>query len=300
MDRLPSFRKTRIAPTPSGYLHLGNALSFLVTAALAQKTGAGILLRIDDLDQQRARPEYVQDIFDTLRFLEISWDEGPRHREEYETRYGQVHRLALYHKALNQLREEGHLFACTCSRTEVLRQSPDGTYPGTCCDKGIPLDTPSVSWRLHTSAEQTVQVKHLDGSATTASLPKDMHYFVVRKKDGMPAYQLTSVVDDLHYGVDLIVRGADLWPSTLAQLCLASLLREPRFGEASFCHHPLLTDANGVKLSKSAGAESIRHLRERGGTLSDLRALLAQNNSIDPMDGTCCKGPGLEAVFSPI
>lgn len=287
MDRLPPFRKTRIAPTPSGYLHLGNALSFLATAALAQKTGAAILLRIDDLDGERARPGYVQDIFDTLRFLEIGWNEGPRNPQDCAARWAQKHRLPLYHNALQQLREEGHLFACTCSRTEILRISPDGTYPGTCRDKGIPLDTPGVCWRLHTAAEQTVHVKHLDGTITMATLPGDMHYFVVRKKDGMPAYQLASVVDDLHFGVDLVVRGADLWSSTLAQLHLATVLREPRFGETFFYHHPLLTDANGMKLSKSAGAESVRHLRERGGKLSDLQGLLAQSRSMEEWTSAC-------------
>ena len=291
MDRQLSFRKTRIAPTPSGYLHLGNALSFQTTVALAQKTGAAVLLRIDDLDGERVRTEYVQDIFDTLRFLEIGWDEGPRNPEECERRWAQTHRLSLYQSALQQLQKEGHLFACTCSRAEILRISPGGAYPGTCRDKGIPLDTPGVCWRLHTDAEQTVQVNHLDGMVTTATLPGDMHYFVVRKKDGMPAYQLTSVVDDVHFGVDLIVRGADLWPSTLAQLHLATLLREPRFRKAFFYHHPLLTDVNGNKLSKSAGAESVRHLRERGGTLSDLQALLAQSRGREEWTGKCFSIP---------
>lgn len=291
MDRQLSFRKTRIAPTPSGYLHQGNALSFLTTAALAQKTGAAILLRIDDLDGERARPEYVQDIFDTLRFLQIRWDEGPRNPEECESQWAQRNRLSLYQNALQQLRQEGHLFACTCSRAEVLRMSPDGAYPGTCRDKGIPLDTPGVCWRLHTAAEQMVQVKHVDGTVTTTTLPRDMHCFVVRKKDGMPAYQLTSLVDDVYFGVDLIVRGADLWPSTLAQLHLASLLRQFRFLKVSFYHHPLLTDAHGMKLSKSAGAESVRHLRERGGTLCDLQALLAQSGNMKEWTGNCFYSP---------
>lgn len=286
MDRLPSFRKTRIAPTPSGYLHLGNALSFLVTASLARKTGARIFLRIDDLDGQRARPGYVQDIFDTLRFLQIGWHEGPRSPEECEARYAQIHRLELYRRALEQLREGGHLFACTCSRADILRINPDGTYPGTCRDKEIPLDRAGVSWRLHTDPVTPLRVNHPDGSVTTAVLPGSVHYFVVRKKDGLPAYQLTSLVDDLHFGVDLVVRGADLWPSTLAQLYLASVLRQPRFAETSFYHHPLLKDAYGQKLSKSAGAPSIRHLRHNGRGLADLFELIAQAHDIEEWTGT--------------
>ena len=273
MDRLQRYRKTRIAPTPSGYLHPGNAFSFLITAALAKKTGAGVLLRIDDMDRQRVRPEYVQDIFDTLRFLGITWDEGPRSPEELECRYSQIHRMALYNRFLQQLREGGHVFACTCSRAQILQSNPDGTYPGTCADKGISLDAEGVSWRLHTRADRPLQIKQLDGSVTTAFLPADMQAFVVRKKDRLPAYQLTSLADDLHFGVDLIVRGEDLWPSTLAQLYLASLLEKKDFLDATFHHHRLLKDGNGEKLSKSTGARAIRDLKETfSAYLPDLRA----------------------------
>ena len=278
MDRLPFFRKTRIAPTPSGYLHLGNAFSFLITASLAKKTGARVLLRIDDLDRQRIRPEYMQDIFDTLRLLGINWDEGPRSAEEQETRFAQMHRLALYRKALQQLRDGGHLFACTCSRTDVLQQHSEGVYPGTCCRNNLSLDAEGVSWRLHTNLGQTIRVKSLDGQEITATLPPAMQAFVVRKKDGMPAYQLTSLVDDLHFGVDLVVRGTDLWPSTLAQLYLASLLGASRFAETTFYHHPLLKNANGEKLSKSAGAASIRHRQKTDTLLADLQAIAEQYN----------------------
>jgi len=110
------FNKTRIAPTPSGFLHLGNVLSFALTAALAKQHEAKILLRIDDMDQARAEQEYIQDIFDTLNFLEIPWDEGPRNAEEFKDNYSQLHRLTLYSEAIEQLRDNKLLFACTCSR----------------------------------------------------------------------------------------------------------------------------------------------------------------------------------------
>lgn len=102
-----------------------------------------------------------------------------------------------------------------------------------------------------------------------------MQYFVVRKKDGFPAYQLTSVLDDVHYGVDLIVRGEDLWASTLAQLYLASLLTPDSFISNTFYHHPLLHEAPGKKLSKSAGATSIQHLRKQGAAPADIYAMIA-------------------------
>src|ERR1700733_8739016 len=113
------FNKTRIAPTPSGFLHLGNALSFKLTSELSEKTGAKILLRIDDLDRERVNKDYVRDVFDTLNFLEIQWDEGPRNFDEYEKDWSQIHRLGLYSKALQKLAGNNAVFACTCSRTQI-------------------------------------------------------------------------------------------------------------------------------------------------------------------------------------
>lgn len=276
MTSWPHFRRTRIAPTPSGFLHQGNAFSFALTASLAKKTGAKLLLRIDDLDRQRVRKDYIQDIFDTLRYLNISWEEGPRFYEEYEAHYAQVNRMGLYQNTLRQLQEKGHLFACTCSRTQVLQNHPDGIYQGRCARLNIPLETPDVSWRLITNPSKKIMVKSLSGSYTTTYLPPAMQYFVVRKKDGFPAYQLTSVADDLHYGVDLIVRGADLWSSTLAQLYLALLLEQQAFLEASFYHHTLFKDESGNKLSKSGGAQSIMQLRKSGKPPKEVYALIAQ------------------------
>lgn len=269
------FTKTRIAPTPSGFLHLGNILSFHITAGLAQKTGAGILLRIDDLDRERADKAYVQDIFDTLHFLDIPWTEGPKDIHEFEAVYSQVHRMEIYRKALQQLKDGGHLFACTCSRAQVLRDNPDGVYPGTCRNKAIPLDTKNASWRLRTTTDKVLSVKTLEGTTLKTSLPAAMQDFVVRKKDGFPAYQLTSVSDDVYYGIDLIVRGEDLWPSTLAQLYLASILGQDAFLNSTFYHHSLLEESPGKKLSKSAGATSVQYLRKEGKTAADIYAMTA-------------------------
>lgn len=281
MESLPRYRKTRIAPTPSGYLHPGNALSFLLTAALAKKTGAEVLLRIDDLDGLRVRNDYIQDIFDTLRFLGIVWNEGPHSPEEHAQQFAQIHRMSLYRRMLQKLRDEGHVFACNCSRTQILQHNANGAYPGTCTNKGLSLDSIGVSWRLHTRPNQLMRVKKIDGSVITSSLPAHMQAFVVRKKDGMPSYQLTSLADDLHFGVDLLVRGADLWPSTLAQLHLASLLGQQDFLNASFFHHSLLKNANGEKLSKSAGALSVRQMRSKGKQPADLLQFFTQSFCLD-------------------
>jgi glutamyl-tRNA synthetase len=251
--------RTRIAPTPSGYLHLGNVLSFALTAWVARRTGASILLRIDDLDRDRVDIRFVEDIFGTLTFLKIPWDEGPRNVAEFQREWSQLHRLKLYREALQQLSDDGALFACDCSRSTILRDNPDGVYPGTCGARALPLDTTNCSWRIRTAG---------------AGLPSPMTDFVVRKKDGFPAYQLTSVIDDLRFNVDLVVRGDDLRPSTTAQQWLAEKLRRPAFRDVRFYHHPLLTAAGDQKLSKSAGSASIQHLRRQGSTPADIYTMI--------------------------
>jgi glutamyl/glutaminyl-tRNA synthetase len=257
-------KKTRIAPTPSGFLHVGNIFSFTITVAMARRTGASVLLRIDDLDRERVTRAYVQDIFDTLRFLGIPWDEGPADADEFEKGWSQVHRMDLYTQALEQLRDSGALFACTCSRSQVLRDGEAGVYPGTCRDLGLPLETAKVNWRLRTSAARTLSVKTFPRGRIDEELPREMQDLVVRKRDGFPAYQLASLVDDLYFGIDLIVRGQDLWPSTLAQHYLSYPLDAAAFREATFFHHPLLLTATGEKQSKSAGDTSIQQLRKQG------------------------------------
>lgn len=272
-----TFRRTRIAPTPSGYLHLGNAWSFKLTAGLARRTGAKILLRIDDLDRERVEEPYVQDIFDTLHFLDIPWDEGPRDRADFERTWSQLRRMDLYRRSLEELRRQGVLFACACSRTQIARESAGGEYPGTCRDKGLSLDMPDVSWRVRTDIGKELTMQQLDAPVFKGPLDRSVKDFVVRKKDGYPAYQLTSLVDDLHFGVDLIVRGRDLWSSTLAQLYLADLLPGgTAFTNAIFHHHALFTNADGSKLSKSAGAASIQFLRREGKTPAGIFGMMGQ------------------------
>lgn len=226
------------------------------------------------MDRERAEPKYVQDIFETLQFLEIPWHDGPRSFEEFEAKYSQVHRLPLYNAALQHLRDSGQLFACNCSRTQIAAAGPGG-YPGTCRDKGIPLDIENVSWRLRTDDRQ-LAVKHFDGTHTISSLPDTMRDFIVRKKDGFPAYQLSSLVDDLHFGIDLIVRGEDLRDSTLAQLYLSSLLPENRFKDTTFYHHALLKTTTGEKLSKTAGDISVQYLRKEGKSSIEVYTMIEQ------------------------
>ncbi|MEC3879241.1 glutamate--tRNA ligase family protein [Parapedobacter sp. 10938] len=258
---MQQFVRTRIAPTPSGYLHLGNVLSFALTAALARQSGARIMLRIDDLDRQRVRTAYVKDIFDTLTYLSIPWDEGPTDYAAYASTYSQVHRLELYHRALAQLRAQGAVFACDCSRSVLQGNHPAGVYTGRCKYRGLPLDGKGYCWRIDTD---------------NIDLPQHMHYFIARKKDGMPAYQLASVVDDRHFGVDLIVRGNDLRDSTMAQRFLANVMGYAQFDGASFVHHALLKTSAGEKLSKSAGATSVYYLRGNGYSSTDIYHMVGE------------------------
>lgn len=236
----------RFAPTPSGLLHIGNAFSFIVTWALARRLGGTILLRIDDLDTDRKRPDFVADIFENLAWLGLEWDEGPRDMAAFDAAWSQDHRMPLYRAAIERLKATpGALFACACSRGQLSHNSgATGRYPGICRDKGLPLDAPGTKLRFRSQAGD----------------------FIVWKKDGRPAYQLASVVDDEHFGVTHIVRGADLRDPTAMQRLLADALGYTCFPRARFLHHPLLVDRDGRKFSKSDGSLSLRALREGGVT----------------------------------
>lgn len=253
------FKLTRIAPTPSGYLHLGNAYAFALTAAIANQTGSGILLRIDDLDRERTETAYVNDIFDTLNFLTIPWQRGPFDFDEYKDQWSQLLRLSIYQPALDKLKLSGNIFGCTCSR----KQLQTAGHECNCAQLNIPLETAGVAWRMRTD-DRPLTINTFTQGVVNAVLPAEMKNFIVKKKDGYPAYQLTSLIDDSHFGVDLIIRGEDLWPSTIAQHFLASVLQITSFSQITFHHHKLLPGDNGTKLSKSAGSASIQHLRKQG------------------------------------
>lgn len=248
--------RTRIAPTPSGYLHIGNAFSFILTSLLAKLSGGKTLLRIDDLDHERKRPEYIQDIFHSLGWLGIHWDLGPQGPDDFEKQFSQVHRLSLYAESLNQLRLTDQIFACSCSRS-----NSEGGQPHRCkCETArIPLESPAHAWRFRIGKTEVVSIDDLE--PLRVRLGETTGNFVIRKRDGSPAYQLTSVVDDIHFQINLIVRGSDLLDSSAMQL----KLKESLGNKASFkfIHHDLITGANGIKLSKSAGT-AIKSIREGG------------------------------------
>lgn len=255
--------RTRIAPTPSGYLHVGNAINFLLAQAIALRESGTILLRIDDLDAERLRPEYTEDIFHSLAWLGITWDEGPRSVIELEQRWSQRHRLARYNRIIDALADAGMLYACTCSRTSFAHCPHRAA--------GLPLDAADAAWRLRVPEGSEVELRRWPDGLERVRVDGLITDPVVRQRNGMPAYQIASLADDLDHGINLVVRGMDLMPSTACQLFIAHALGSEAFLGARFVHHPLVTDPHGRKLSKSAGATSLRAMREQGAGPEALR-----------------------------
>ncbi len=253
--------RSRLAPTPSGFLHLGNAFSFALTWLLTRYHGGSLLLRIDDIDNERRRPAYVEDVFETLDWLQLDWDAGPKDAADFEAHFSQLRALDRYAHLLEGLRQAGVLYACTCSRSQVQASSVNGIYPGTCRHRNLPLDTPDAAWRVFVPDNTVISIPEYTGGPRHVRLDAAMGDFVVRRRNGLPAYQVASLADDLHYGTNLVVRGVDLLSSTAAQLFLAGQLPPNAFEKAIFYHHPLLKDESGQKLSKSAGAASLLALR---------------------------------------
>ena len=233
---------SRLAPTPSGFLHLGNAVNFVLTWLLTRQAGGRLHLRIDDLDRARLRPAYLDNIFRVIDWLGLDYDHGPSGPDDFLRHHSQLLHLPEYNAVLRRLAQQpGLVRASTRSRT-----TPAGA--------AVPLETPGAAWRAHVPTDAAVHIS--DGWQGKTSIPLGalMPDFVIRKKDGVAAYQVASVVDDLRLGTTLIVRGLDLQPSTAAQLWLAGQLSETALFNTSrvrFYHHSLLTDAAGQKLSKS-------------------------------------------------
>ncbi|SMD45543.1 glutamyl-tRNA synthetase [Aquiflexum balticum DSM 16537] len=273
---MTAFKLTRYAPTPSGFLHLGNIYSFILTYHLAKKHQARILLRIDDMDRERVKTKFIQDIFDNLDFMELPYDLGPKNAADFKANYSQTKRLDLYVNAMENLKKNKKLFACDCSRKKIEKMNPKGFYTGFCRNRNLPYDNKEVAWRYQADMHQDIRFKDLHEGHLIGKLPGILTDFIVRKKDGLPAYQLTSVVDDLHFGVDLIVRGKDLWGSTLAQVLLSDALEPNTFSQNTFYHHPLIQDPNRQKLSKSAGATSIQFLRKSGKKKEDVYSMIGE------------------------
>ncbi len=236
----------RLAPTPSGYLHLGNAVNFVLTWLLVRRVGGTLHLRIDDLDRARLRRGYLENIFRVIDWLGLDYDHGPASPDDFLRHHSQLLHLPEYNQLLRRLAQRpGLLYGSPRSRS--------GSAPAVT----VPLGTPGAAWRVRVPAGTAVAWADGGQGPVAVPLAREMPDFVIRKKDGVAAYQLASVADDLRLGTTLIVRGLDLLPSTAAQLWLAAQLPETRGFTPTrlrFYHHGLLADAAGHKLSKTTQA----------------------------------------------
>ena len=257
--------RTRFAPTPSGYLHLGNAVHIAVIHRLAELWDCEIALRIDDFDTTRSRREYVRDIFEVCAWLDLPWQMGPRSVTEYE-RIDRVARDASMKAALLAGIDNGMpVYACECSR-----QSRMSGQACTCIEREVRWEPRSNALRVRVPDNITMQV-----GTRSVDLGAEMGDFVVWRRDDLPAYHLASVLSDRQAGVDLLIRGSDLIDSSAAQMYICGWLEFPQLRDARMVHHRLLVDDGGQKLSKSAGVQGVP--LERSSALRDHIETLAED-----------------------
>ena len=243
---------TRIAPTPSGFLHLGNAVDFRLVYGLARTNDGAIALRIDDMDATLARAEYVDYVFDVLTWLDIDWTIGPRDRADFEANHAQSRRTDYFRAELDAAVDRGlAVYVCTCSRS-MQKGVPTGGCVGRCWERVMPLEPGTAALRVRVPRGTVIDV-----GDRVVHLDERMGDFVVWRRDDLPAYQLASVVLDRDLGVTHVVRGIDLIDSTAAQVFLAPFLDATPFADATFLHHQLVTGPDDAKLSKSRHAPAI-------------------------------------------
>jgi len=269
----------RFAPSPTGELHLGNARTALLSWLWARKEGGGYVLRVEDIDTPRVRPGMAERQLDELRWLGLDWDGPPLFQSD---------RVPRYEDTLRRLSE--HIYECFCSRTEIAAASaPQGDegprYPGTCArltraqrEERRRTRAPALRLRVPPGSV-AFHDEILGGQAfDTQQLVGD---FVLRRGDGVFAYQLAVVVDDGEMGITQVLRGADLLPSTARQILLHRLLAQP---EPRWAHAPLVVAASGERLAKRNRSLSLSALRARGVDPRQVVAHLARASGLEAPD----------------
>lgn len=246
----------RLAPTPSGLLHLGHAQTFWIAHRRCRERGGQLVLRQEDLDRSRCKPELALAAEEDLRWLGLDWDEGP---------YYQSQRFALYAEHFEKLKASGHIYPCSCSRKEVQesQRAPnlgdeEPLYAGTC--RQAMQGDQVLAWRFRVPPETVPFVDLAEGPQAFQG-QRDFGDFVVWRPQAGPSYQLAVVVDDALMRISEVVRGLDLLVSTARQLLLYQALGYPA---PQFYHCPLVTDSQGVRLAKRYDSLSLRALREKG------------------------------------
>jgi glutamyl/glutaminyl-tRNA synthetase len=279
----------RLAPSPTGLLHLGHARTFWRAYERARDAGGTLVLRDEDLDTQRARANYAAAMLEDLRWLGIDWQEGPDIGGDFGP-YRQSERYGLYRAAWEQLRQGAWIYPCTCSRRELAavasapheNESARGgaddddepVYLGRCrpaqgavAHKSEPA---GANWRFRIPDGETIHFGDGGMGRRKYIAGRDFGDFVVWRRDDVPAYQLACAVDDAAMRITEVVRGADLLKSTARQILLYRALG---FTPPAWYHCPLLRDASGQRLAKRTDALSLRSLRERGITPAELRTM---------------------------
>uniref|UniRef100_UPI004049FF50 tRNA glutamyl-Q(34) synthetase GluQRS n=1 Tax=Cephaloticoccus sp. TaxID=1985742 RepID=UPI004049FF50 len=260
----------RLAPSPTGYLHLGHARTFYKAAARAHQAKGKLLLRVDDLDRDRCRPEYTEAALEDLAWLGLRWEEPI---------LIQSHRLAIYRQVLETLHRAGLIFPCIHSRRDVQEAAgaphadddepiyPRDFRPPTNSEL-LPLETViSVNWRFRVPDNELITFQDGLQGEQTAMAGQDFGDFLVWRKDNTPSYQLATVADDIATGVTEVVRGADLIRSTFRQLLLFRALQQ---NPPAFSHCPLMRDESGQRLAKRHDSLSLRALRAAGVTPEEI------------------------------
>lgn len=272
----------RLAPSPTGLLHLGHASTFLIADARARDASGTLILRNEDLDTQRSRPEFYRAMLEDLHWLGIRWQEGPDVGGPYGP-CSQSERSDHYLAAWRALRDRGFIYPCRCSRKDLAQavsapQENDDegpNYPGTCrpLPGAIQKDYAAlagVNWRFRVPDGEAIDFDDGHFGRQQFVSGRDFGDFLVWRRDDVPAYQLACVVDDAAMRVTEVVRGADLLKSTARQILLYRALG---LGPPKWYHGPLIGDSNGQRLAKRHDALSIRALREQGKQPEDVRRI---------------------------
>jgi glutamyl/glutaminyl-tRNA synthetase len=267
----------RLAPSPTGLLHLGHARTFWTAQERARAADGTLTLRNDDLDSARCKPEFVTAMLEDLRWFGFEWTEGPDVGGPFVP-YQQSLRFDLYRAALEKLSTGGFVYPCTCSRKDIqlaaraphAEDDDEPIYPGTCRDsRKSEITNRKSCWRFRVPNGETIGFTdaHLGPQSFVAG--RDFGDFVVWRNDDVPSYQLACVVDDAKMRITEVVRGADLLTSTARQLLLYRALG---LTPPTFYHCALMTDERGQRLAKRHDALSLRALRATGKTPAELRA----------------------------
>jgi glutamyl/glutaminyl-tRNA synthetase len=262
----------RLAPSPTGLLHMGHARTFWTAAERVAQHGGTLILRNEDLDPQRSRPEFASAMIHDLRWLGLLWNEGPDCGGPHAP-YAQSQRRSFYLGAWRKLRDSGVLYPCTCSRKDLAQaaSAPNDTddeplYPRTCrgrTDASAFQHPAGVNWRFRVPDGERLCFNDLRLGHQSFIAGRDFGDFIIWRRDDVPAYQLAVVVDDAEMEITEVVRGADLLKSAARQILIYRPLGiEP----PQFYHCDLVRDESGVRLAKRHDALSVRRIRESGWT----------------------------------